>query len=362
MARKQALDDLGEWRLLRGHVWKRFHDIQSSDFPLGSDCGGFWLADGRALVCTVDAAPTPLSWEILGHDHETLGWYALLPSISDLAASGATAVGCLLAIDAPGDFLVSDFDAILGGFREAAREFEIMILGGDIRRRRHLSLHTTLLGTTDSGRPLDRRSARPGDAVGVVGSMGVFAAVATFVRNGSTISGMSRSDAISVLTRPRPPVKAMRILRSRGLLRASIDNSDGLLISLALLGTQSRVSLTIDCDAVTKSLEPVVRAAVRRWNVSPLTLATMWGDWNQIVTMSPEAWHEAAAVCETEGVRLTRIGRVVGPKKRPGELASSEGRLIAPRGNENFRPGTFNSLTPLRAFDAALAGDIWCQE
>jgi thiamine-monophosphate kinase len=175
-----------------------------------------------------------------GADARKLGHKALAVNLSDLAAGGATPRWILLALCLP-----SADEAWLAGFSSGlfslADRHGVELIGGDTTRG-PLAIGITAFGEVPSGEALSRAGARPGDDVWVSGQLG--AAALALVHP-------ELSEAAKRLHEPEPRVALGK--RLRGLARAAIDVSDGLVGDLGHILERSAVGATVDYERIPRA-------------------------------------------------------------------------------------------------------------
>lgn len=251
-------------------------------------------------------------------DPADLGHKALAVNLSDLAAMGARPVCFTLALALP-----EPDDAWLAGFsfglRALARAHDCALAGGDVSRGARGAC-ITVLGALDGDAPALRRdAARAGDRIGVTGDLGG-AAYARRHPDGD-------ADCRRRLRRPEPRVAFGRALR--GLARAAIDVSDGLLLDLGRLLAASGCGGAVALEEV-----PLPAAAAAEQAADSDWLRTLGGgeDYELLFTAPAAAWDEierraaelelpVRAIGRTEsapGLRATERGRAVALPERPG--------------------------------------------
>ena len=150
---------------------------------------------------------------------------SLAVNLSDLAAMGARPRYAVVALGLPAWVNVVVLTEALA---EAAREYGIEIVGGDLSRSDKLVISITAIG--EAKEPLLRSGAKPGDRIYVSRPLGGAAAGLAFL--GKPLDGMPytlREFAQSAVQRqidPEPEVElGMKLV---GLATACIDVSDGL--------------------------------------------------------------------------------------------------------------------------------------
>jgi thiamine-monophosphate kinase len=193
----------------------------------GDDAALIEPAPGRQLVVTTDTLvenrhfPADL-------DPADIGWRALAANLSDLAAMGAEARWCLLALTLP-EADETWLQAFSTGFFELADAAGVQLVGGDINQG-PLSITVQALGEVEPGRALTRTGARPGERLCIGGVPGEAAAGLQLWWRGERGGPL-----VERFRRPRPQLELGCALRGRA--SACIDISDGLLADLAhLLG------------------------------------------------------------------------------------------------------------------------------
>jgi thiamine-monophosphate kinase len=170
-----------------------------------------------------------------------IGWKLAAVNLSDLAAKGATPVGCLMSYALSGD---EAWDrAFLAGLAEALDAHAMPLLGGDTVRMpagapRVLGL--TAIGAVAAGQAIPSRAgARPGDMLWIGGPVGD--AGAGLAR---LITGETDGPLVRAYRRPMPQLALGQAVAP--IAHAMLDISDGLLIDAARLGVASGVGVVIE--------------------------------------------------------------------------------------------------------------------
>ncbi|MCC7273852.1 MAG: thiamine-phosphate kinase [Alphaproteobacteria bacterium] len=228
-------------------------------------------------------------------------------NLSDLAAKGARPFGYLMTTALPvrcGDDWVERFAA---GLARDQAEYGVSLLGGDsVATPGPIALSVTALGELPAGTAVRRGGARPGDAVLVTGTIGDGAL--GLLALGGALPALDAAACDRLADRyllPQPRTRTGPALR--GIARAMMDVSDGLVADLGHIAETSGVGAVIERDRV--PLSPAARAAVV---ADPACWEAVLGggdDYELLLTAAPDDPRLDAV--RALGVPVTAIGRVV---------------------------------------------------
>jgi thiamine-monophosphate kinase len=179
---------------------------------------------------------------------EQVGRRALAAALSDLAAMGADPGEAYLVLALPPGFAEADALALVRGAVAAAQDAGTTIAGGDVVASPVLTVAVTAAGWADRDWTLPGRDgARPGDLVGVTGSLGVAGAALAMLEGRaplarSTPAGQALLDHFA---NPEPRLREGRALAEAGA-SAMIDISDGLAADAGHVALASGARLSIE--------------------------------------------------------------------------------------------------------------------
>lgn len=269
---------------------------------LADDTAVLDVAAGR-LILTSDTMVAGVHYRP-GDPADSIGWKLAAVNLSDLAAKGATPVGCLLNYALSGD---ADWDhAFLDGLNDALTRFAMPLLGGDtvaMPRGAPRSLTLTAIGAAQPNIPL-RTGARPGDTLWVTGAIG-----------GAGFDDDGEPRDLARYLRPQPRVAEGQAIAS--LATAMMDISDGLLIDARRMAEASSVAIAIDLDAVPLALH----------HLDPLAAATAGDDYELLFTLPADTAPPVPATrigTASAGTGLTLTANSV-PVPLPEKLGYSHG-------------------------------------
>jgi thiamine-monophosphate kinase len=230
---------------------------------------------------------------------EDVGWRALAGGLSDIAAMGAQAGEAYMALGVPAHVSEQQALDLVLGAKQLAELTDTTILGGDVVSAPALFVSVTVVGWAERDQKmLGRDSARPGDLVGVTGTLG---------------------------TRPRRPMPRLRegrAIASAGA-HAMIDLSDGLATDALHIARGSGVVLKIDLDQLPideHTQRTAEQLGVPAWEAA----ATAGEDYELCVCVPRKRAERVAEACERVGAKLTWVGHV--SEGDPGVVLRHEGR------------------------------------
>lgn len=198
---------------------------------------------------------------------ESYGWKLAAANLSDLAAKGATPVGCLLSYPLAAE---PEWDArFLDGLSACLDEFAMPLIGGDTVRVPDGSARVfglTAIGRAPPGGAPSRAGGQVGDTLWLSGPVGEAGWGLALLEGG--VDGVTgEAHAIAAYRFPRPHLSLGRAIAPH--VTAMMDVSDGLLIDSARLAAASGCGASLMDVPVTaawaaahgRSTEALVRAA-----------------------------------------------------------------------------------------------------
>ncbi|MEN8180904.1 MAG: thiamine-phosphate kinase [Myxococcota bacterium] len=207
---------------------------------IGEDAAILRARAGEDLVLTTDAMVEDVHFRWRSMPPRVLGRRLLAASLSDLAATGARARGCLLSVQVPPALPVARLLGAVRGLVDDGRRLGCPLVGGNVARADRTSFSVTAAGSVASRRALSRSRARSGDRILVTGVLGR--------------SALERARAERrrgrIRSVPESRIAAGRALGGLASVGACIDVSDGLLADLGHVLTASGVGADLDLGRV----------------------------------------------------------------------------------------------------------------
>jgi len=231
----------------------------------------------------------------------SVGWKLVAVNLSDLAAKGATPAGALLSltIAGPGEWE----QAFLGGVEAACESYGLPLLGGDtiaLPAGAPRVLGLTAIGRA-GGKVPDRASAKAGDSLWLVGTVGDAAAGLSMLLRDRDADG----PLVDIYRRPIPQLGAGRELAPHA--DAMMDVSDGLLLDAQRMARASGCSIAIELDSLPLSSAFV---AERGQDLGARLFAATGGDdYALLAALPPNVDPETLSL--PSRTRISRIGSLV---------------------------------------------------
>jgi len=321
------LKELGERRVI-SRIRRAFGQPRP-DILIGIGDDAALVKAPRSLLLTTDMLVEDEDFRRAVHPPRLLGRKALNVNLSDIAAMGGRPLHALVGMATPGDVEESWLREFMSGFRSAAREAGVALVGGDLSQAGKIMISVTVTGEARS--PVTRSGARVGDGIFVSGTLGDAAQGFRLLEKGD-LRGQGRGvgPLIKAFLDPVPRLELGPLLARRKLVSAMIDISDGLSVDLAHICEESGVGAEVEASWIPLS------AALKRSSKDPIDLALDGGeDFELLFTVRPD---KLAAVRKLASrFKLTMIGRVTAGKKIFMVGSDKEKKPLRAGGFEHFR-------------------------
>lgn len=253
---------------------------------------------------------------------DVIGYRSMAVATSDLAAMGATPAYATVALTI--EHLPEDWARpYAAGIADAARDFGLSIVGGNIARG-PCSVTVTVHGHVPTGQAITRGGAQPGDLVYVTGSLGgASLALADPGLESCGLRDLAEETPLRRYWMPTPRLALGQALR--GIATAAIDISDGLSSDLPHLCRSSRVGCRADLARL-----PVFAGCEAH------TAATSGDDYELAFTAAAGSGERIASLARQFGITAEEIGAM--GSDQPGRVEWLHGGTTVdlPRGYRHF--------------------------
>lgn len=272
---------------------------------IGDDCALLTPTAGMQMAISTDMLVEGRHF-FPDADPFTLGHKCLAVNLSDLAAMGARPLAFTLALALPAarEEWLAPFSA---GLLALADEHHCELIGGDTTKG-PLNICITVFGETLPGQALRRDAAQAGDDIWVSGTLGDARLALAGYRHelADQLAMDAERHALAATRMHRPTPRVTLGLALRGIARAAIDISDGLVGDLGHILKRSDVGATLAVDSLPAG--PVLSQqtqAIRRH----FTLAG--GDDYELCFTAPADRRDAVlAAGQAAATAVTRIGSI----------------------------------------------------
>ncbi|MEX2682501.1 MAG: thiamine-monophosphate kinase [Candidatus Sigynarchaeota archaeon] len=328
------VNDLGEKKLIERLA--SLVDIETDDILARYDDVFYLRSPGNSnivlhadmLVGKTDVPP--------GMEHYHIGRKAVIQNVSDFIVKGIVPNGMIVSLALPGNMFVEEFDAVMKGIGDTAKQYGIKYLGGDINEADDLIIDITLIGFHDDV-IVPRKGIKAGQVIATSGVFGFTSAGLHLTLNG--LASQSKAKYKPVLDAVLKPClnydAILGIARQPGVV-ASIDSSDGLSACLFNLMDVNNYGFLID----TLPVEPIIKEFALEYGL-PLDDLLFYGgeEFHAVFIIESKSWEQIHNFAKRSGYYLEKIGVVINEKKIQYQGSDlKEKRDIIKRGFEHLSP------------------------
>ena len=307
---------------------------------IGDDAAVARPRRGRELVISTDQFLEGRHFLVRRHPADSVGYKALARATSDLAAMGAAPLYFFMTLALPVGRTGTWLDEFLRGMARAAREFKMILLGGDLARQRTVAISITVVGEVLPGEAVARSGARPGHAIFVSGTLGrAQLGLRTFLHSGSLAAESASAapgaaaEALRAHLYPQPRLALGQWLAHKGLASSMIDVSDGFSTDLGHICEASGVGARVSIGLLPTTPMTALAAEL---GLDSLALGLHGGEDYELLFTVPA---RLAAKIPTRfgNLKITRIGEITRRRKILLLSASGRTRPLVVRGWDHFR-------------------------
>jgi thiamine-monophosphate kinase len=273
-------------------------------------------------VITTDAFLDNVHFLRKVHPPEAIGYKALARATSDIAAMGAQPRCFFLTLGLPDKLAGTWLDDFLGGMADAAKQFGLVLAGGDTTLYPSFIASFTVLGATKRGRAILRSGARPGDLLCVSGALGEAELGLRLIQ-----SRRHRQKRWGLILKkqfyPEPRLALGEWLAGHRLASSMIDTSDGLSTDLGHLCSASEVGAIVELAKLPLAQIPI---GLQRLGLDAQDLALNGGEDYELLFTVPKRF-ASRLPRQMAGVPITVIGEIT--RQKQIRLMDRNGKLRA---------------------------------
>lgn len=305
---------------------RRFEDPSSTVIRGIGDDGAAVTLSGGSYVLVQDAMVEHVHFEFSFVDPYDLGKKAVYVNVSDILSMGALPLYFLVTIGITPTISSKDIGRLYRGIRRAGKEFGAILIGGDTTESKHdFFIDISMMGKIITKSYLGRDKAMEGDLIAVTGSLGESAYGLHLFLEGKDSKGLKRF--VERYSSPKPPYPVWKEIVKHDITRAMMDVSDGLLIDLGRMMTESRKGAIIHFEKI--PIPPLLRKENKE------ILALSGGEDYQFLFTFPKHKLETVQRITTQGHPISIIGEVV-RGKGVKVLSKGKGINVPVKGYEHF--------------------------
>ncbi|MBF0551421.1 MAG: thiamine-phosphate kinase [Deltaproteobacteria bacterium] len=254
---------------------------------IGDDCAVIVPDPQSKVLLTTDVMIEGVHFKPETTPPHVLGRKLLAVNVSDLAAMGARPRFALLTLGLPPDTDPEFVSQLALGLKEACREYDVTLVGGDTVRSPHGVVASLVMwGESTAARLPYRSAAVKGDGIFVTGTLGDSGAGCELLNSArSQVPQQLHHKLVDAHLNIRPRLDLGQHLVQQGQINAMIDLSDGLARDLDRVARASRVGAEIWPERIPLSQE--LRELGRLWGRDPLDWALYGGEDYELLFTAP---------------------------------------------------------------------------
>lgn len=242
----------------------------------------------------------------------------LKSNLSDLAASGAKPLYYLFGFSKNNDVDEKFLSEFCRGLNDVSNQFNLCLIGGDsIKVKDKLCFSITIFGEIAKGKALKRNNAKNGDLIFVSGDIGdAFLGLNILQQKISCSDKRYKKYLIERHLQPNPRIDLGTNLLKKGLSKAAIDVSDGLLADLLHICETSNLDAVIHQNAI-----PLSKAAEfclsENKKVNLGQLLSGGEDYELVFTVNKNNRKRVENLAKKIGVKISCIGHFQKAESKP---------------------------------------------
>jgi len=305
---RTELSSIGEFGLIDRIAASSIQYQEGTKLGIGDDGAVISIPKGEELVVSTDMLAEGIHFDLAFTPLHLLGYKAVAVNLSDIAAMNAIPRQIVIAIALSNRFSVEAIDALYEGIRQACKEYNVDLIGGDTTTSRAgLIISITALGSQKPEKIVKRSGAKVGDLICVSGDLGAAYMGLQILSREKKVFEVDpdmqpelKEDHAYLIQRQLKAEARTDIvyeLEEKGIVpNAMIDISDGLASELLHIAKQSKVGIQIFEDKL--PIENLTRLAASDFGLSPVTCAMNGGEDYELLFTVPQSDFEVVKKME----------------------------------------------------------------
>jgi len=295
--KRTEIANLGEFGLIDRIATGFSNEQKGTLMGIGDDAAVIAIPSGEVLLASCDMLAEGVHFDLAYTPLHLLGYKSVAVNLSDIAAMNGIPRQILISIGISNRFSVEAVDALYEGIRQACKDYQVDLAGGDTTSSRAgLVLSVTAIGSQKPEKVVSRAGAKLGDLVCVSGDLGAAymglqlleREKKVFQVNPDMQPELPEEQAYLIQRQLKAEARTdiVHELAEKGVLPSSmIDISDGLASELFHICRQSHCGVHVFEDKL--PIENLTRLAASDFGLSPLTCAMNGGeDYELLFTVS----------------------------------------------------------------------------
>ena len=232
------INKIGEFGLIDIIRKKVKNKDKNIKIGIGDDCAVVKIGNKLCLF-TTDALVEENHFSLDYFKPEQIGKKAIEINVSDIASMGGKPKYALISIGLRKNLELDLFDRIYSGILEAAKKYNIEVIGGNITKSKDIIIDVNMIGFVKKKELCLRKDAKPGDFILVTGELGGSAAGLDLLRK--NISGFEEIKKKHL----EPKANLHKVRRFLKYINAMEDISDGLASEINHICEESKVGAVL---------------------------------------------------------------------------------------------------------------------
>lgn len=315
--KRTEIANLGEFGLIDRIASGFSIEQKGTLMGIGDDAAVIAIPEGEVLLASCDMLAEGVHFDLAYTPLHLLGYKSVAVNLSDIAAMNGIPRQILISIGISNRFSVEAVDALYDGIRQACKDYQVDLAGGDTTSSRAgLVLSITAIGSQKPEKVISRAGAKVGDLICVSGDLGAAymglqlleREKKVFQVNPDMQPELPEEQAYLIQRQLKAEARTdiVHELAEKGILPSSmIDISDGLASELLHICRQSHCGVHVFEDKL--PIENLTRLAASDFGLSPLTCAMNGGeDYELLFTVAQSDYEK---VSQMEDVSIIGVIR-----------------------------------------------------